>query len=278
MRKHNCLATLLMASIISVIVSFLAFASPKTTDEAATSFHAVDSRAYKEGIYTKLRFYKDTFYDEWNDALVKLWNRTFPECSPAEISPFYYDWDRDYHVYAISEEEMQLFIDRQDAVEKWALSVTKNIIPDNSSRDVAVQEAFSYLVSNFYYDCEASEHQELLNQAQGAYYLIMNGKGVCASFSKAFRALVESISFDPGTGNVSWGCANPFFLQVAIVRNNSHEWTAIQDTDGTWYHYDVSTCSSYGKKWGEWRYFHVAEKDLHDSFYNGVYENPSWYY
>ncbi len=110
-----------------------------------------------------------------------------------------------------------------------------------------------------------AEHQDVTNQWAG-------------STAKAYRALIEAIPFDPATGLVNWECAVPARIKVAIVYNDGHEWNAIQDLDGTWYHYDLSTAALRDAE--SLQFFHMPVSKLtngkYASFYD--YDHAVWCY
>lgn len=88
------------------------------------------------------------------------------------------------------------------------------------------------------YDLATSTDKGKQRDAQGAYYAIQNGKGICSSLSKLFRSLVEAFPFGEN-GAIAWNDANAKHLSVTILTNPQHEWTSIEQ-DGVVYHYDCS--------------------------------------
>jgi hypothetical protein len=137
---------------------------------------------------------------------------------------------------------------RQDKIDVWMKKNVSGIIPSGVEHEEAIRLAYDYIMKSLEYDYNIEKDVDEECLAQGADYVIDHGgKGDCASFSRFFRALVEAIPFDSETGLVNYDVVkeHEYHIRVAIIsfnrtQNDGHVWTAIQDPDGDWYHYDVA--------------------------------------
>ena len=271
MRKNTFLSTALVL-FLSLCMNITAFASPKTAHEAVGLFQGAELSQTYDGNNLTFSFPgNQTLTDSYN-ALTRVWSKVFPACSPAEVSStFSRTGDLTLH-FTMNQEQLQTSIHRQDAVDRWASDAAKVIFPNGLSKRDALQTACLHLGRNYHFNADISREQ--LKQAQGAYYLITTGEGVCASFAKAFCALVKAIPFNPATAVVDWNCEDPIFTEPVLVQNEIHQWNAVQDTDGAWYYYDSSQIAMYGNRYGELRYCHMSVADSVRSCYHDTYMSP----
>ena len=184
------------------------------------------------------------------------------------------------YLFTFTDEDLSTLIDHQNVVDAWADTTAKNITANGDDRSSVLWKVFHYLASNYSYDKDVP-YDELL-RAQGAYYLIENSKGLCATFAKAFRALIEAVPFDPESNLVDWNANNKAYISVAILRNGVHEWAAVQDTDGVWYQYDPSGAAAGKNSFNFIKDQKIVEQAWFcktvESLYGDNYKDPVWFY
>lgn len=132
---------------------------------------------------------------------------------------------------------------RKAFVDDWIASNIRSIVRAGTGRDSAIHTVFNYIADNYAYDYSCQGNKSAMCDSQGAYYAIVNGKGVCASLCKLFRGLVEALPFNAdGVVDYSMDPASASRIRVALINNleGTHEWAAIQDNDGIWCHYDLA--------------------------------------
>lgn len=216
--------------------------TPKTAEQAAEALAAQSDLFYVSG--DKLRAkgtYNDNFWDELDYAI----NAVFRSCDGSEMDSLtatYNTASPEILSYQIREEQLQILADNQTLVNNWLADNVPAIIPNGTNKEDAIWLAYTHVVNSYAPDYTAlADTGYMRKEAQGAAYVIKNGKGICAGLTKLFRSIAEYIPFDPQTGQVNYSAANPEYLQVAIVKNDevSHEWAAIS-LGGVWYHYDLS--------------------------------------
>lgn len=170
--------------------------------------------------------------------------------------------DTAYH-YLLLPEEVDKLIVHCNYVNEWLAKNVPIIVPAGTSREDAIQIIYNHLVNNYRYDKNIST--SAAKDAQGAYYLLTRGSGICASFAKLFRGMAEYLPFDANcTVNYDIDSSTASHIQVAIVNdeNHEHEWDAIQDPiDGKWYHYDAASTADNG-----WVFYKVPEQEYRDLF------------
>lgn len=181
-----------------------------------------------------------------------------------------------YHV-SFAGYQVNDLIDHVNYVNGWVEKNIPKIVHEGMNREDAIRAVYDYIVSHFAYDfeaCATADGSKVLREAQGAYYMLAHGKGVCASFAKLFRGLVEAIPFNQnGVVDYSVNPDSTNYIQVAIVHDddNAHEWNAICGADGKWYHYDTASAAASG---GE--FFAMTETEFktmfHDPSVSIIYE------
>lgn len=161
-------------------------------------------------------------------------------CDSGELLRVDYRDSSSGRIYSINSTDIAKLEGRIAYVNDWLKANMPTIIPSGTDRETAIRTAFNYIIDNYPYDDYLTSYEQKAD-AQGAYYVIANGKGICASYSKLFRAMLEYLPFNT-SGVVDYNEPNPTHIIVAIVNDadHTHEWDAIQDPDGTWYYYDIT--------------------------------------
>lgn len=215
---------------------------PKTAEEAAEALAAQSDILYVSGKELHSEGVpNDTFWDELDIAI----NAVFRSCDASEMDSLRATYDvaaPEILSYEVREDQLQILVDNQALVNSWLESSVPTLIPDGSSAEDAVWTAYLHVVNSYLPDYIALEDTGYVRkEAQGAAYVLKNGKGICAGLTKLFRSIVESIPFDANTGLVDYSAQDPVYLKAAVLENRdvSHEWAAISFS-GVWYHYDLS--------------------------------------
>ena len=274
MRKH--FVAFMMAVTVAITTAFPVYAAPMTNAEAIAALHQADGRVYKNGDTANITV--DLAVTNWNQTITEILNKAFPACGQPEIGPVYYEYDDGSSVrdFTISAAQLATLAEHQDVTNQWADSTAKALFSSGTDRNTVLQTAYLHIARNYPYANGISAAE--VKKAQGAYYMITTGKAICASYTKAYRALIEAVLFDPVTGLVNWECAAPARIKVAIVYNDGHEWNAIQDPDGSWYHYDLATATLRDAE--SLQFFHMPVSKLtngkYASFYD--YDHAVWCY
>lgn len=262
------LLAVFMTVAMSITTSIPALAAPMSNADAVKALHTADARFCKSADGAEITV--DVNNTDWSVTITQILNKAFPACSQLEMGSMHYTYEEGSPLYTfeISNEQLTTLAEHQDAVNNWADSSARALFPSGTDRNTVLQTAYLHIVRNYSYESTISA--ENLRQAQGAYYMITTGKGICASYTKTFRALVEAVPFNPVTGVVDWECVEPTHIKVAIVYNAEHEWNAIQDLDGTWYHYELSTNTR--KDAESMQFFHMPVSKLTNGKYASFYD------
>lgn len=234
--------------IIVTVISILSIcnttvsAAPIETSDIIEAFIQTSDKYVKRENGDGILLHTDNLddYKHWSDYVNSSINTVFRSCSLNTIYPIYSYGPQDGdHYIILSSDQLKTLADHQKAVDEWAHFVASQLFPSGTDRGTVLQTSFLHIVRNYPYDDTATSWRDSLkcNQAQDAYYMITNGSGICASYAKAFRALIEAVPFNPETHLVDWECNNPAYIKVAIVKyfhsNVGHEWNAIQESDGS---------------------------------------------
>lgn len=249
--KNNCIkeniekvVAVFILSVIAMCSFYItAFAMTKediaahddrvTIDRGMLSFHAKD----KNDIW-------EQYYSIISDNL-----RTHTGYEETWLS-----WEPDGNGYTcwIDNGYLDNFLNEKDWVEEWCKTNVKNWVLNGASKDVAIRCVLMYC-NGFNYDYNMAKNQtgsmkKEFTLSASSFSMIQKQNGVCVGFSSAFRSLLESVPFDPETGLVNWDSDNPIYMKVAILRNKTHMWNAVQNDDGTWTWYDATLGSSVSKE------------------------------
>lgn len=157
--------------------------------------------------------------------------------------------DASYH-YLLLPEEVDVIVSRCNYVNEWLAKNMPTIVPAGTSREDAIRIVNNHIANNYKYD-KSIVGTSVSADAQGAYYMLVHGSGICASFAKLFCGMIEFLPFD-ANGVVNYDIDNDEanHIQVAICNdvNYEHEWDAIQDPiDGKWYYYDIASTVTGGE-------------------------------
>ena len=175
------------------------------------------------------------------DAAVSAATRV---CDGPEFHIYHYDYVGGGVRFTFSANDVATLESHKAYVDSWIAANIQGIVPAGTPRDAAIRMIFDYIVEHYTYDYACLNNQYTCEEAQGAYYAITNQRGICASITKLFRGMVESLPLNAaGVVDYAMDPSAASHIKVAVVGDTGlvHEWAAIQDADGTWYHYDPST-------------------------------------
>ena len=130
-----------------------------------------------------------------------------------------------------------------------AKTAARGIISDGLSMKDAGNVIYSYIVDNYEYAAAARTDNNVAIYYSCANRSFESKEGTCVSLHLIFRAIFETIPFNPETGLTDWMCENPTYHKAHVFENPEHMWISITLEDGTLIDYDV-TYGEYNKtKW-----------------------------
>lgn len=216
-----------------------------TKEDAAAAIAGNSAFIHAEGGFV----YTDPvdFDQFWND-IIQNGNESaaLRYCDPSEMGFLCYDGTKRSARTSIPEYKTEALAARATYINFWLAENVPQIIPDGIRREDAIRLAYDWLTDNIRYNEAALDSAESTWDYQGSYHAFQSRDGICSTYTKAFRAILESVPlFD---GIVDWDRANssePGRIRVASVFNAppleaTHQWAAIQDDNGRWYHYDLA--------------------------------------
>ncbi len=183
-------------------------------------------------------------------------------CDGAEVGSYPYRRTSQGFRYHISSDRVQLLLEHEDYIKRWLSQTVPSLVPSGVSREAAIRLIYDYILSNYRYDPEALRNPAMLAAHQGAYQMLQTGRGICSSFSKLFRGMVEYVPFSP-EGISDYSSPRPSRLQVIVIDHlppnaTGHEWAAISEpSDGALRYYDLSRASLEGRD-----YYRLSEHAL----------------
>lgn len=235
----------MLCGIVLATLSFhgVAMAATLTTETAIGKIIEENRNFYKTKDGLQLDMAAGTSPKAWYEVCKNALGTVFRGCDTAEMgsTAYYIDTSKsEQYTFVIQETQIEKLVNRENLVDEWVSDINKELFQNGMSREDVIKTAYLYVTNNFDYDKELAESGDVqrARDAQGAYYAIINSKGICASLTKLFRVLVESVPFD-NSGNVNWNIEDAVHVPVTIISSTKHEWAAIQ-LDGAWYHYDCS--------------------------------------
>ena len=226
-------------SVLAITLSTI-FAFPA---QAATmeSIANADSRFHYDGttLTATIKSAETFSYEEMADSFFNA-TRT---CSGYEIPECYAEYRTNTVIF--DQNKANMIIERTTWTDEWVKANVPNTATYVMTREQAKTAVFTYISTNYEYSLDILGYLDKESEASDAYSLIANNTGVCIAFSCAFRAMLESVPFNPSTGLVDWNCVEPDHIRVSIVENGKHMWNAIQNAQGTWGFYDTACASKY---------------------------------
>lgn len=183
----------------------------------------------------------ESFYD-----YINFFSKYLPLCSPFEVNPYQF---KGYNEMYIKEEELKTLVDEENAGEAYINAVIEKIVPSGTKKDDALRILAEHIANNYEYDTEAYDNAmkgdcEVAYKEQGAYAMLLSGKGVCASYAKFYKTLVNTLPFKDGVVNWEAFKENPdscTHLHMLLVNDKGwvHEWNALKDDNGVYHYYDI---------------------------------------
>lgn len=244
----NRIASILTAMVVLLSSCVPVIATPMTTAQAAQALTASSDRISMDTQGDGIRYHLyQNENKQWDKFLNNSINTTFRACNIRAVYTmitYHTNTEDNSTEYIINKASLDALALHQDTVDEWAHFVTTQLLPDGTDRNTVLKLCYLHIARNYAYDREIVANDDRGKQllAQDAYYMITTGKAICASYARAFRALVEAVPFNKSTGLVDWASAEPDRIKVAIIEDRSvrHAWNAIQDPDGTWFYYDLT--------------------------------------
>ncbi len=250
-KKKNVQQTL--ARITGLITALVLMISTMGNAESITVEEFVED---SEGIFyldtngnivtTKGGYTKDTIFEVLEDVI----NSSLRVCSAFEVRTVQHAAS-DYSKFIVAKDNIMKVIDRANYIEEWCKENVPSIVPNGLTRDDAILIVFNYIIENYEYDRKAvsNKDKDTLCEEQGGYHMLTTGVGICTSYAKVFRAIIEAIPFNDEY-IVDWDLKEEEakHIPVTIVSCETHIWAAIEDPEtGILQHYDLTFADTFSK-------------------------------
>lgn len=224
----------LLTSLLTLIASFPANAG--TSDLKQKFVERSDDYFYNTefGLLTKEACSFDDFTAHTRTAI----EETFRSLSIVDLGVCYNISNSEGEFHLIPEKEFENLAKKQNEIDTTIAGIVRENIPAGTSQDEAIQICFDYTIEFLEYDYTNDDFTK--KQYQSLYTSLNTGKGICKSYAKLFRALVETIPFQNKVVNYEF--ENPEYIQVAICANEEilHSYNAILDDAGQYHLYDAT--------------------------------------
>lgn len=182
---------------------------------------------------------EDMFWNEYERAVTD----TLHACDAVETGGVQYDADSGGYRFQITANQINTLIDHQMYVDQWTSQTIPLVAKQGMDRETAIHTVFDWIISHYQYNSDLNHNILTAESYQGVYAMLTNPdhEGICSSFSKLFRTMIEAIPFNEYQ-LVDYQTSTPNYIKVSLVNNAglTHEWNAIVDPDGTCYYYDLS--------------------------------------
>lgn len=188
---------------------------------------------------TPLDIDKTLVYAGTTENDVSIFNNTVYRYSDFDTEFWFYKslGDNKYVTY----ESLMTHIETSRKTKAWADETAAQLIVNGASRTDVAYALASYVHDHVSYAYEAANSTELRRHYSEAWNAITEGKGACVAVASLFRALYESVPFNPETGLSDWTTQTPVYETVTLYGSSSHCWSGITNPDGTVSYYDVGT-------------------------------------
>lgn len=222
---------------------------------------------------------KDEFWNLMGDAINSVF-RSGDSCDLGSCKCWYDVAEPDVLEYEVGYEQLDKLVREQGYVDTWCSENVPGIIPDGTDKETAIHLIYDWILNFAEYD-ETILYTDRQKTSQSAYSIITTGRGICSSYSKLFRSMIEIIPFNGENGLVDWQNGTDH-ITVAIIDycpldSNGHEWAAIQSTDGTWLHYDLSSADRFDAR----DVYYAKTTENVAEIWRGCFANPDqwvWYH
>jgi uncharacterized protein YsxB (DUF464 family) len=182
---------------------------------------------------------EDMFWNEYERAVTDTLNA----CDAVETGGVQYDADSDGYRFQITANQINTLIAHQEYVDQWTRQTIPLVAKQGMDRETAIHNVYDWIINQYQYNANLNHNFLTSESYQGVYAMITSPdqEGICSSFSKLFRTMVEAIPFNEHQ-IVDYQTSTPNYIKVSLVNNAglTHEWDAIVDPDGTCYYYDLS--------------------------------------
>lgn len=236
----NKFAMIILTGILSLTTCTSAYAASITHGEVVDTLVKTSTSFRRSGSSVEVYVSEANYDNVWNIMQNGI-NNVFRSCSHHTLGRYTWYSNGISRYYELDAKKLKELSEHQAAVDEWSRSIATQLFPDGTDRESVIYTSYLHIIRNYSYDMKCLDDAEKRQEAQDAYYLITNGSGICSSFAKTFRSLVEIVPFNPSTWTVDWECSSPINIKVAIVENlHIHEWAAIQENDSSWRYYDCT--------------------------------------
>lgn len=152
--------------------------------------------------------------------------------------------------------------------ESWLALNMKNIVPQGTSKSVAIKLTADWVADRMTYDHRSMIDRNTLISYQNAMSCFTTGKGVCTTYATAFDSMISYLPINPTTGCVDYTCIAPMHIPTMLVTNDVHAWSAIQEADG-WHLYDVCYYDNDNKA-KQKQYLNMSKATASDGYHSNI--------
>ncbi len=236
-----------LITALMMMTSTIGEAKAITVEEFIKDSDGIFYLDYNGNVVTKKGGYTDkTIWTTLEDVI----NSSLRVCSAYEVRTAHHA-ARDESQYIFFKKDIMKVIDRATYIENWCKENVPEIVADGLTRDEAILTVFNYIIDNYEYDNKAvsNKDKDTLCEEQGGYHMLTTGVGICTSYAKVFRAIIEAIPFNDEY-IVDWDLKEEEakHIPVTLVSCETHIWAAIEDPETEELrHYDLTFADKFSK-------------------------------
>lgn len=139
--------------------------------------------------------------------------------------------------YLLDREGAQYMIDVIEKGDAWLAGNLPVLAPSGTPVDTAIRNCANWLADNVSYDWENGDEYMMRTHYQSSYAAFYEGKGICATYAKAFNAMVNYLPLTNGV--VDWENGTTH-LRTDYLLGRDHAWSGVQMSDGDYRQYDIT--------------------------------------
>jgi hypothetical protein len=233
----------MMKKLLVIVITVVMMSYPPLPAyaySAETIADASDLLEVKDGTIVSKSTDEEHFWEAYGHAVISTLNA----CDATEAGKVQWIRNADGYRFFISAQQIKTLIAHQEYADRWIADTVPSIIPQGMERQDAILTIYHWILNHYSYSYDISSNDDTAEKYQGVYPMLVSPQlgGICSSYSKLFRAMIESIPFNQ-MELVDYQTDNPTHLTVDIINNaeRTHEWNAITEPDGVRLYYDLSS-------------------------------------
>lgn len=147
----------------------------------------------------------------------------------SEITYWYTKMDDGYHML-LKDDLLEEYNTEYNQIQDWIENNIQNIVPNGTDRNSALMLINTWLCNHCTYELNHPTSDKIMTA-------FTTGRVSCEGYTNAFNAMVKYLPLENGV--VNYGAANPTHLDVRLISDDAHAWSAV-NLDGTWYYFDIT--------------------------------------